>query len=60
MDSERRSALIDRLMADAPEAAREEATRNWFEFLAALAQIAARRKRERDSHESTRDDRFGP
>jgi hypothetical protein len=57
MKKVRRSALVDLVMAGASEEERAEAAYYWYEFLSVLADIAARRARERDSRESGEGDR---
>jgi hypothetical protein len=53
-----RSALVDLVMKNASEEEKAEAAHHWFEFLNVLEDIADRRIREGDSHESEEGDRF--
>jgi hypothetical protein len=59
MKPARRSALVDLVMKDASEQEKAEATHYWYEFLAVLADITARRAKERDSRKSEVDGRVG-
>ena len=43
-----RSALVDLVMKDATEDEKAEATHYWYEYLGVLADIVARRRRERN------------
>lgn len=52
MKKDKQSAFVDLVMPDANEQERAEAAHYWYEFLGVLADIAARRSKERDSRES--------